>query len=234
MKAKRQAFQFKQFSIRQDQAAMKVGTDGVLVGAWTDCSKAKRILDIGCGTGLLCLMLAQRCQAQLTGIEIEPEATLQAQQNVAECTWSERIKILEGDFTSFESEEQYDLIVCNPPYFNANRNRDKREQARQNISLPYPLLFEKVAEHLSPKGSFSLISPADRETELLTLGENQGLFPKRLLKVRGNHQAKIKRLLIEFTFEEKACEEKSLIIEKERHQYTEDYANLLREYLLIF
>ena len=234
MKAKNRPFQFKQFSIQQDQTAMKVGTDGVLLGAWCNCDKAEKVLDIGCGTGLLSLMLAQRSEAKFTAVEIDSAAAKQAEENIANSPWAKRIKLIKGDFLKLLLAEKYDLIVCNPPYFGSKQKRNAREQARQNISLPYPILFHKAAQILNPNGSFCLISPADQEETLIDLGEQNSLFPKRKLEVKGNKQTPVKRLLFEFTFKRENCKQESLVIEKKRNEYTDEYARLLAGYLLIF
>ena len=234
MKAKSRPFRFKQFSVAQDRTAMKVGTDGVLLGAWSEAKKAKRALDIGCGTGLISLMLAQRSDANFTAIEIDPAAAEQAKENISNSPWAKRIKLIEGDFQTATLSEKYDLIVCNPPYFKAKQSGSARDLARQNSSLPYPILFQKVAHNLNPAGSFSLSSPAYQEAELLDLAKENGLFPKRKLAVRGNMQSPVKRILLEFTFEQRSCENNSLMIEKSRNHYTEEYAKLLADYLIIF
>jgi tRNA1Val (adenine37-N6)-methyltransferase len=213
---------------------MKVGTDGVLLGAWSEAKKAKRVLDIGCGTGLISLMLAQRSDANFTAIEIDPAAAEQAKENISNSPWAQRIKLIEGDFQTTTLSKKYDLIVCNPPYFKAKQSGSARDLARQNSSLPYPILFQKVAHYLSPAGSFSISAPADQAADLTSLGEENGLYPKRNLAIKGNHQAPVKRMLFEFTFEQGSCEKDSLVIEKSRNHYTEEYANLLADYLVIF
>lgn len=234
LKAKSRPFRFKQFSVAQDRTAMKVGTDGVLLGAWTKAKGAKRILDIGCGTGLLSLMLAQRSDANFTAIEIDPTAALQAKENFANSPWAKNIKLIEGDFQTTVLSEKYELIVCNPPYFKAKQRGSARDQARQNSSLPYPILFQKVARYLSADGSFSLSLPADQEAELIGLAKENELYPKRKLAVKGNKQTPVKRILFEFTFEQGNCEKNTLVIEKSRNHYTDEYAKLLADYLIIF
>ena len=126
-------FRFKQFTIHQEKCAMKVGTDGCLLGAWVDLSQSQRILDVGCGSGLIAIMTAQRCtNVTITGIEIDNEAASQATENAESSPWAERIEIICEDFLKFTPEQQFDTIVSNPPYFSNSLKcpNDKRNKAR--------------------------------------------------------------------------------------------------------
>lgn len=156
-------FQFKQFTIQQDACAMKVGTDGVLLGAWCDVKPTDSVLDIGTGTGLIALMLAQRNAKSIDGVEIESSAVNQARQNVANSPWHDKIRIFEDDIRQFAntSNNQYDLIVCNPPYFISSlKNPDpNRTLARHADTLPYKDLLTSAKKLLRPEGTFCLILP---------------------------------------------------------------------------
>ena len=156
-------FKFKKFTIWHDKCAMKVGTDGVLLGAWVNVDNATKILDIGTGTGVVALMLAQRSDAEIIGIEIDSDAAEQASCNANESSWRNRIKIINQDFIHYNSKELFDVIVSNPPYFknSIKSNDDKRNLARHVSSLNYQMLVEKAASLLLPTGSFSIIVPFD-------------------------------------------------------------------------
>ncbi len=155
-------FQFKQFLIRQEKSAMRIGTDGVLLGAWTDTSHSENILDIGTGTGLIAIMLAQRSNAKITGVEIEVQAANEAIQNGENSPWPDRIDIVHSPFQKFAAEtcDKFDTIVSNPPYFtNAVKNRqDEKSLARHNHLLPFNELLQGVSKILSNDGKLSLNS----------------------------------------------------------------------------
>ena len=157
-----EAFQFKQFTIRHDRCAMKVGTDGVLLGAWANAKGKQRILDIGTGSGLIALMLAQRTDAMITGIEIDPASATQAQENAAASPWADRLQIVATDIAGYTSYQAFDLIVSNPPFFNEMLLPPgaARSQARHTQALTFEALLFHVQRLLSPEGSFCAILPA--------------------------------------------------------------------------
>ena len=162
-------FRFKQFSVRHDRCAMKVGTDGVLLGAWGSV-EGKRILDIGTGTGLIALMAAQRNpEADVLGIDIDELAVAQARGNVAESPFNRRIECILQDVLTFESEAPFDAILCNPPFFTEDTLPDNRSRAlaRNNKCLPFPQLIKKVAVLLAENGTFSLIVPSGLVQEIV-------------------------------------------------------------------
>ena len=172
-------FRFKQFCIHHDRCAMKVGTDGVLLGAW-GCVEGKRILDIGTGTGLIALMAAQRNpEAEVLGIDIDEAAILQAIENVAESPFSNRVSCLLCDLMAFQIDNSkcFDAILCNPPFFTEDTLPDNKSRAlaRNNKSLPFELLIPKVASLLANDGTFSLIIPSQLATELVGLCLIEGL-----------------------------------------------------------
>lgn len=228
-------FSFKQFTVRHDRCAMKVGTDGVLLGAWSDTTHVRNILDVGTGTGLVALMLAQRSPACITALEIDTDAISQAKENVANSPWKDRISVLNGDFRTYTSDMKYDLIVSNPPYFvdSLTCPGEQRTTARHNSSLRYDELLDGVSRLLCPEGRFCVVIPMDVSEPLKTMAAKVGLFPSKILKVITSPGKQPKRTLIEFVFNaEVLCEVKELLIEEQRHQYSPEYIELTREYYL--
>ena len=231
-------FQFKQFSVNQDQCAMKIGTDGVLLGAWTSIkSNPFSILDIGAGTGVLSLMLAQRCDAQvIEALEIDDNAYEQCVDNFEDSLWNDRLFCYHASLEEFseEIEDTYDLIICNPPFYSEDYKTEnvQRDLARFQDAMPFEHLLESVSTLLSEMGSFSTIIPFSEEKKFISLAKQVALFPKRILNVRGNPSTEIKRSLIEFSFVNQDVEILELVIETARHQYTEDYINLTQDFYL--
>ena len=229
------AFKFKQFEIAQDKCAMKVGTDGVLIGAWTACNKATNILDIGCGTGLISLMLAQRNDAAvITGIEIEENAFLQSQDNFNNSKWSNRLSIIHTSLQDFSSETKFDLIVSNPPFFtnSTQANNQYRKLARSTNSLNFKELISKSKILLSENGIFSVIIPFPRKEEFISIALENHLFLSRICSVKGAENSPVKRILMEFNNSQKTILEENLMIEKERHNYTDKYIDLCKDFYL--
>lgn len=231
-------FQFKEFRIRQERSAMKVGTDGVLLGAWTDLShRPNTILDIGAGTGLIALMLAQRSGAEtIDAVEAEGAAFEECVENFEASPWGDRLFCYHSGFAEFagEIDDTYQLIVSNPPYFDSlvSGADPARDRARQMASLPFDVLLDGVAQLLAPKGRFSAILPFAAEVSFLREADSVGLYPSRITRVKGNPKAPVKRSLLEFTREEGSCEENTFTIELERHQYTPEYTALTRDFYL--
>lgn len=231
-------FQFKEFSIQQNRCAMKIGTDGVLLGAWTSIIKQPfSILDIGAGTGILSLMLAQRSFAELIdAIEIDDSAYEQCVDNFEQSPWGDRLFCYHASLEAFaeEIEDKYELIICNPPFYSEDYKTDntQRDMARFQDAMPFNHLLESVSKLLSDNGTFSVVIPAKEENTLTKLAAQFNLFPNRILHVKGNPTSKRKRSLIEFSFDESQTTFESLIIETERHQYTQDYINLTKDFYL--
>ncbi len=231
-------FKFKEFSINQDKCAMKIGTDGVLLGAWATIeNKANTILDIGAGTGLLSLMLAQRSLAEnIEALEIDEDAHQQCIENFEDSAWANRLFCYHAGLDEFidEIEDPYDLIISNPPFYSedVSSGNTSRDTARQNQSLPFDELLEGVSKLLSSDGLFTTIIPHKEEASFIRLAASYALFPHRILRVKGNTSAEIKRSLLEFSFKDGEILENELIIEIKRHQYTEDYINLTKEFYL--
>ena len=176
-------FQFKQFSVNQDQCAMKIGTDGVLLGAWTSIeSNPFSVLDIGSGTGVLSLMLAQRCDAQvIEALEIDDNAYEQCVDNFEQSPWNDRLFCYHASLEEFaeEIEDKYDLIICNPPFYSENYKTEstQRDLARFQDAMPFEHLLESVATLLSEEGIFSVVIPFSEEKKFITLASQVSLFP---------------------------------------------------------
>lgn len=231
-------FQFKQFTIWQDRCAMKVGTDGVLLGAWTSVdNNPTTVLDIGAGTGLLALMLAQRTGAEtIDALEIDDSAYEQCVENFEASFWGDRLFCYHAGLDEFctEVDDTYDLIISNPPFYseNVSSGNVSRDIARQNSSLPYEELLRCASELLAEKGILSIIVPFKEEQSLLQIGKSLGLYPKRITWVKGNPASEIKRSLLEFTFQETEVSEDELTIETNRHIYTSEYRELTKDFYL--
>ena len=230
----RKPFKFKQFSIFQDKTAMKVGTDGVLLGAWADCL-GKDILDIGTGTGLISMMLAQRFpQSQIDAIEIDENAYYQAKENFENAPFHNRLSIYFTSLQAYKTDKKYDLIVSNPPFFTVNdlNEFDARKQARQEETLTFSDLLKKTALLLNKDGLASFIIPYDRMLEFCEIAAENALKVSKTTQIKGNETSPVKRVLLEFSFQEKERKENLLTIEVERHRYTEDYINLTKDFYL--
>lgn len=231
-------FIFKEFTIQQNRCAMKIGTDGVLLGAWTSVeSHPKSILDIGAGTGLIALMLAQKSDAEtIDAVEIDADAYEQCSENFESSPWGDRLFCYHAGLDEFvaEIEEKYDLIVANPPFYTeaVSSGDASRDKARQNQSLPFEELVSGVYHLLAEEGIFSTILPYKGETEFIKLASCFGLLPQRITRVRGNPGSEIKRSLLEFRFIKSQLVEDELTIEKERHHYTDAYKALTQDFYL--
>ncbi|NJB71092.1 tRNA1Val (adenine37-N6)-methyltransferase [Saonia flava] len=231
-------FKFKQFTVHQDRCAMKIGTDGVLLGAWVSLEHDPfSILDIGAGTGVIALMLAQRSRAEtIEGIEIDADAYEQCATNFEESPWADILFCYHAGLDELvdDIDEKYDLIVSNPPFYSEEMSsgNNARDIARQTISLPFGELLEGVSLLLSKKGVFSTIIPYKEEDSFVDLAKDFGLFPQRICRVKGTPTTEIKRSLLEFGFLNKEPTINELIIEIERHQYTDVYKKLTKDFYL--
>jgi tRNA1Val (adenine37-N6)-methyltransferase len=233
-------FAFKQFVIKQDKCAMKVSTDAVLLGAWVIPNGSLNILDIGTGTGVIALMLAQKTKAKIHAIDIDKSSYEQASINFQESIFRENISAEHSSLQEFSKKatHQFDLVVTNPPYFvDSLKNTDSnRSNARHADVLPYAELVEGVKTVMSKKGKFCLILPKNEAIKFRELAETKGLHLSKLLRVRTTlDKGEEKRHLMQFEFLPTEFKESTLVIEKdERHSYTEEYKALTKDYYLHF
>ena len=216
---------------------MKVGIDGVLLGAWADVSKAKHVLDVGTGSGLIALMLAQQCDAEILGIDIEPNAVIQATENVNDSPWKERIEIVQTSLQNLASNsvEKYDLIVSNPPYFvdSLKNPDDQRTLARHTDTLSHVELLQNSNLLLSPQGKLAVILPLNQGLKMIETAEKENLFCNKITYVYPKPNADIKRVLLEFSREMKAQQIESIVIEtSQRHEYSSEFSALLKDFYL--
>jgi len=234
-------FQFKQFTIYQDQCAMKVGTDGVLLGAWVEVARTKRVLDIGTGTGLIALMVAQRSQAQIDAIEIDPSAAQQAENNIARSPWHRRVHLSGCSLQQYQTNRShsYDLLVSNPPFFAKSLKSQQKARliARHNDLLtPHDLL--QASQTLLPRqGRLAVIYPIDMAQNLLNEAEAFGLLCCRKTWVKPKQYLPAKRLLLELVRADGPIvpTETVLILENEtRHSYTTEFIALVKDFYLKF
>ena len=231
-------FQFKQFSVAQENCAMKVGTDGVLLGAWVRIPKAAgSVLDIGTGTGLIALQIAQRSDCDtIDALEVEARAFEQAVENFENSPWSDRLFCYHASLVEFhtEIEDRYDLIVCNPPFHDATylSEGSERNLARQRQQMSFESLLDAVGDLLSPGGTCAFVIPCDHESEFLVLARRNGLFPERITRVRGNSSSPLKRSLIQMNRNEGSVSAEELVVESQRHVYTPEYVSLVRDFYL--
>ncbi|WP_264560237.1 tRNA1(Val) (adenine(37)-N6)-methyltransferase [Flavobacterium sp. N2270] len=233
------SFYFKQFTIHQDRCAMKIGTDAVLLGAWSPIPKnIFSVLDIGSGTGVLSLMLAQRTLAeQIDAIEIDEEAYEQCVQNFENSNWGDRLFCYHAGLDEFVQEmedESYDLIISNPPFYTDEYKSDteKRNVARFQDALPFEELIDSAANLLNEFGVFSVIIPCKEEEKFIQIAKQFHLHPFKITRVKGTPNSELKRSLLAFTWDEQITIEDELIIEVTRHQYTQEYIQLTKEFYL--
>jgi tRNA1Val (adenine37-N6)-methyltransferase len=231
-------FGFKQFTIWQEHCAMKVNTDGVLLGAWTNPSDAKNILDIGTGTGLIAIMLAQKSDAHIDAVEIDANACGQSKENVKLCPWSARINIIHSSFQDFSEQSpiRYDLIITNPPFFSNSLKceAEKRNLARHNDSLLPEELISGVDRLLTPNGHFCLILPfADSQTFIVD-GALHQLYCNRMTILLPNLNKKPHRVMMEFSRQRNKIIENNLAIHNNIGSYSDDYKQLTKDFYLAF
>lgn len=227
-------FQFKQFTVWHDKCAMKVGTDGVLLGAWADVSDVCSVLDIGTGTGLVALMIAQRCRAHIMAVEVDSDAVEQAKENASRSPWQDRIEVVQEDFINFHLVKKFDLIVSNPPYFvdSLQCPDEQRTIARHAGNLTYWDLVEKASKLLSENGRFSLIIPTEAVESIQGFASRNGLHLIKKTYVVTKPNALPKRALLTFGFRQAGYIEDELLIELARHQYSKEYTELTKEFYL--
>ena len=232
-------FRFKQFTIHHDRTAMKVGTDGVLLGAIAGSGNPRNILEIGVGSGVVSMMLAQRFpMAKITGVEIDRDAWNQATENAQNSPWGQRIEFLNTSFQDYGSNrsEKFDLIVSNPPYFtNHLKSKDsKRNMALHNDALPFTELVVGVQRFLNPESEFWVILPPDQMTELQKKLSSSGLNIIFKANVKDTPSKNILRMIYGFSFFNQSVIEINLSIKEEDGKFSDDYSELLKEFLIVF
>lgn len=224
------SFKFKQFEIQQSKEVFRVGTDGVLLGALANVDYSAKVLEVGTGTGLISLMLAQRNSfAELLGIDINEEAVNLTRVNFKSSPFHLRLKNTHQDFKSFETNEKFDLIVSNPPYFEES-DSEKDKLARQTVELNFQQLISKSSNLLSENGIFSVIIPFEIGAQFVKLADENQLFLIRKVNIKGIENSKVKRLILEFSLTGKDADESEFIIEKSPRQYSDQYLELTKEF----
>ena len=231
------SFVFKEFEIKQDKCAMKVGTDAVLIGAWAVANNAETILDIGTGTGILALMMAQKSQAKIWAIDIDSAAVEQAQENSNNSKWSNRIIIEHTSIQSFTKNNttKFDLIITNPPYFtDAFKAKElSRNYARHTDELPLETLINCVIQLMKMESVFYIILPFTEAQTFKNTAKLNGLFLQECVRIKTKIDKEPKRLLMKYSLQNKLLTETEIVIENdERHSYTKEYINLTRDYYL--
>jgi tRNA1Val (adenine37-N6)-methyltransferase len=225
-------FQFKHFSIQQSRSALKVGTDAMLLGALIDTTGKTNALDIGTGTGVLSLMVAQKNDHLIiTAIDIDAESLEDCRENVKNSSWGERISVLQEDILQFQSQRTYDLIFSNPPFYqNSLLSSDQRVAASKHADqLSFDRLFQKVSELLSEHGRFWAIFPGEYDDQIIELSLKNGLcvgLQIRIEGVPGRHT----RTVFEFSVEEVFSATQTLVVRGTKGRYTQDYIELTKAY----
>jgi tRNA1Val (adenine37-N6)-methyltransferase len=232
-------FRFKQFTVRQDRAAFGVGTDSVLLGAWADVSGAGYVLDIGTGTGLLALMMAQRSEASICAIEIDNSSFEQALENVSNSPWEKRIEVIHSSLQDFNPPQKFDLVISNPPWFRDSLHSPEKGKtiSRHDALLSLEELATAIPGLLDQNGRFCLVLPLEESVLFERLGSEVGLKPVRILGVRPIPGHPVKRRLMEFSTTPRETDAfySEVIIEKGgRHDYTEEYRELTKDFYLAF
>jgi len=233
------AFRFKQFSITDDRCAMKVGVDAVLLGAWADTSAAHNILDIGTGSGVIALMLAQRSEAGIHAIEIDPEAAGQARENAVLSPWADRVSVENISVQEFalSGELRFDLLVCNPPYFinSLLSPASGRNKARHTGDLSYNDLADAFAKLTIPGGKCCVILPLPESRLFETIMETHRFVPDRKLLVYPKPEKPANRVLMEFICGSvHHVEEEFLYIRSYENTYSNEYKKLTGDFYLDF
>lgn len=223
-------FRFQQFSIQQSKDVFRVGTDGVLLGAMCNVTNAKKILEIGTGTGLISLMLAQRnVSAKISAIDINENAVKLASENFRNSIFNENLKVELKDFKNFETNENFDLVVCNPPFFEENASA-KDVLARQQVELNFRNLVEKSTEIITKKGILSIILPSEAATDVKSLAEEFNLYLVSEINIFGIEGGNLKRNILEFSLAQKPLEISDFVIEKSPREYSDQYLNLTKNF----
>ena len=230
-------FQFQQFRIHQDRCAMKISTDAVLLGALAEAVSPSSILDVGAGTGVISLMLAQRFQhAVITGVELDEDAAEQAAENFRESPFTDRLSMINVRFQDFKANDQFDLIVSNPPYFPDHlKSKDaKRNQALHTDALSFEELLQKTGELLKEDGQIWIILPPRQMADFTDLARKSGLYPKRRLLIRDTASKPIIREIVGFSFKDIIEDQEEILLKNENGSFSNAYSSLVSGFLLGF
>ncbi len=223
-------FRFKQFDVQQSSEVFRVGTDAVLLGILSNVHQAKEILEVGTGTGIIALMLAQRNpEAKILAIDINPEAVKISQNNFSQSVFSPRLKSRLQDFKQSDTKEQFDLILSNPPYFEVSSS-EKDILARQRLELDFSDLIQKASELLSAKGLFSVIIPIESEKQFTQICNESLLFLQRKVIIKGIETAEPKRVVLEYCFRKSEAIIENFVIEKSPRVYSDEYLELTKDF----
>jgi tRNA1Val (adenine37-N6)-methyltransferase len=229
-------FQFKQFALLQDKTAMKLGTDSVLLGCFTQVDAAERILDIGTGTGILALMMAQKSNAQIDAVEIDVEAFKQAEQNAKESPWHDKIRIHHSAIQNFQSSQKYDLIISNPPYYRNAKNMgiedEKRALARHDKDLPFEDLCKEAYRLMKNEGMFWLILPHQEGLEFIQIAKQHNLQLLHLINIKPKPEKELNRLILAFGKSNKTYLESTFTIYQSDGIATDEYVELTKDFYL--
>ncbi len=230
-------FKFKEFKVSQELCAMKINTDGVLLGAWVDCENVNSVLDVGTGSGVIAIMLAQRCEAdRIEGIEIDKQSYEEASSNMAESPWKNRLSAICQSIQEYAegAESDYDLIVSNPPFFSGGTlsSTQKRTLVKHTVKLPHSDLLRAAYKLLSKQGQFSVVLPYIEGLRFIELANQYRLYCSRKCEVSSFKDSPVERLLLTFEKEQKELVEESIYIRKNEKDYSEEYVALTRPFYL--
>lgn len=236
-------FRFKKFTVRNEQSPMKVGTDGVLLGACVSVSESdSRILDIGTGTGVIALMLAQRSDElrsgisglHIEGIDIDAVATNEAASNFASSQWANALSAINCGLANFRPESGYDLVVSNPPFFDNSlgNNEHRRNEARHCVTLSYREIIEFCTKHLNPDGRLAMILPSDERLRVERELRSFGLYPFKVTNIRTTASKKTSRFIVESALNRPESIEEQTITLMENGQFTTEYKALTHDFYL--
>jgi len=227
-------FHFRQFTVQQDKCAMKVGTDAVLLGSWVKTNQSRYILDIGTGTGLIALMLAQKSAAYIDAVDIDETAVEQARMNFSASPWNDRLTVTHMSFQSFSESttKKYDLVVTNPPYFHhaSKPAEEARLNARHDVQLSFEALICGVKKVLSDDGRLCIILPFKEALEFMDMAQSKGLFCHEMMRVRTKADKTEKRMMMEFSTQFGLLNESEMVIQDDCNSYTEEYIEMTKDF----